>query len=332
MGGADRRLVVSNRQGRPNVRSSRFLKALAAAGSVVGVILSASAAGAEEKVMATVNGKALTEADLALAEIEVGGDLGNLPPATKRRVLVEYLIETSLFAAAAEQEKLSSGPEFDKRLAYWRQRALRDAFFDKAVRGAVSDGEAKAYYESQVKALPAEEEVQARHILVDTEAKAKELAEKVTKGEDFAKLATENTNDGASRADGGMLGYFGKGQMVPEFEQAAFSLKPGEISKPVQSQFGWHIIKVEDRRQRPPPSYDEVKDRILGSMIQAKAQEVATGLRASAQIEYLDPEVKKEIEDEKARAAQRQKSMEDQMKALVEKMEAKEAEKPAEKK
>lgn len=314
------------------MRWSNFSKVLAAFVALAAIDGSFSLATAEDKVMATVNGKPVTESDLALAELEVGGDLGNLPPATKRRVLVEYLIETSLFAAAAEQEQLSSGPEFDKRLAYWRQRALRDAFFDKSVRGGVGDAEAKSYYESQVKALPAEEEVQARHILVDSETKARELGEKVAKGEDFAKLATENTNDGASRADGGMLGYFGKGQMVPQFEQAAFALKPGEVSKPVQSQFGWHLIKVEDRRQRPPPSFDEVKDRIIGSMIQAKAQEVATGLRSKAKIEYIDPDVKKEVEGDKEKSAARQKAMEDQMKALVEKMEGAGADKPAEKK
>lgn len=300
-------------------RAASALVAIAIAG---GVMLAAGAVRAEEKVVATVNGKPVTEGDLALAEAEVGADLGNLPAATKRRVLVEYLIETNLFAAAAEQEKLSSGPEFEKRLVYWRQRALRDSFFDKAVRGGINETEARAYYESQVKAMPAEEELQARHILVDSEAKAKELAEKVAKGEDFAKLARENTNDGGSREDGGMLGYFGKGQMVPQFEQAAFALKKGEVSKPVQSQFGWHLIKLEDRRQKPPPSYDEVKDRIVGSMIQAKAQEVATGLRSKAQIEYIDPEVKKEVEGDKERAAARQKALEEQMKGLVGKMEA----------
>lgn len=305
------------------MKSKRVVHALYAAVVAGSLFGAAAVAHAEDKVVAKVNDKVVTENDLALAEAEVGGDLGNLPPATKRRILVEYLIETQLFAGAAEQEKLSSGAEFDKRLAYWRQRALRDAYFDKTVRGGIDEASAKTFYEGQVKALPPEEEVQARHILVDSEDKAKELAEKIAKGEDFAKLAKENTNDGASREDGGMLGYFGKGQMVPQFEQAAFALQKGEVSKPVQSQFGWHLIKLEDRRQRPPPSFDEVKDRIVGSMVQAKAQEVAGALRARAQIEYIDPEVKKEVEADKEKQAARQKAMEDQMKAIVEKMESK---------
>ena len=311
--------------------SARRARALAAAVAAA-LLFAPVGAFAEDKVVAKVNGRDITESDLAYAEAEVGADLGNLPAATKKRVLVEYLIETNLFAAAAESEKLSSGPDFDKRLAYWRQRAMRDAFFDKTVRNAVSDASAKRIYESQVKAIPVEEELQARHILVDGEDKAKELADKVAKGEDFAKLAKENTNDGGSREDGGMLGFFGKGQMVPEFEQAAFALKKGEVSKPVKSQFGWHVIKLEDRRAKPPPSYDDVKDRILGSMIQSKAQEVAGGLRAKAQIEYLDADVKKEVEGDKERAASRQKALEEQMKGLVEKMESPDAKKVEEKK
>jgi peptidyl-prolyl cis-trans isomerase C len=313
------------------VKKSRAIPVLAAAAAAFAILQPLTAL-AQDKVMARVNGKDVTESDLALAEAEVGGDLGNLPPATKRRVLVEYLIETQLFAGAAEQEKLSSGPDFDRRMAYWQKRAMRDAFFDKAVRSGVSDQAARTYYESQVKALPAEEELQARHILVDSEEKAKELAGRVGKGEDFAKLAKENSTDGGTREDGGLLGYFGKGQMVPQFEQAAFALEKGKVSAPVKSQFGWHLIKLEDRRQKPPPSFDEVKDRILGGMIQSKAQEVAGALRAKAQIEYVDAEVKKEVEAEKGKAAERQKAMEDQMKALVEKMEGGAGAKPEEKK
>jgi peptidyl-prolyl cis-trans isomerase C len=268
---------------------SRTLRSVA----VAAVLTGAMPAVAEDKVMATVDGQAITEAEVALAEAEVGGDLGNLPAATKRRVLVEYLIETRLFAAAAEADKLSSGPDFDKRMAYWRQRAMRDAFFDKTVRQGVNEVEARAYYDTQVKALPPEEEVQARHILVDSEAKAKELAEKIEKGEDFAKLATENTNDGASRADGGMLGYFGKGQMVPQFEQAAFALEKGKVSKPVQSQFGWHVIKVEEKKPAGLTPFEEVKDQIaayLKSMKQREAvQGVLKNLKDSAQIESTLP-------------------------------------------
>jgi peptidyl-prolyl cis-trans isomerase C len=269
--------------------------------------------------MAKVNGLEITESDLALAAAEVGSDLGNLPDATKRRVLVEYLIETNLFATAAEADKLASGPDFDKRLAYWRKRALRDSYFDKAVRSGVGEESARALYENQVKGLPPEEEVQARHILVDGEDKAKEISDKLASGGDFAALAKENSTDPGSKDDGGMLGYFGRGQMVPSFEEAAFALQKGEISKPVQSQFGWHIIKVEDRRQKPPPAFEDVKDRIIGSMIQSKAQSVANDLRSKAEIEYVDESIKKEVAAEAERAKAQQEALEAQIRAASEK-------------
>ena len=268
--------------------------------------------------MATVNGHNISETDLALAEAEIGNELGNLPPATRRRVLVEYMIENQLFAEAAEAEKLGTGPEFERRLAYWRQRALRDAYFERSVKASIGIEAARGIYEDKVKGLKPEEEVQARHILVAKEEDAKKLAERAKAGEDFAQLAKENSGDGGSKEQGGMLGYFGRGQMVPQFEEAAFALKKGEISDPVQSQFGWHVIKVEDRRQKPPPSFEEVKDRLIGSMVQSKAQNIANELRGKAKIDYIDPELKKMAEEDAKRQAEAQAALEKQMKAAGE--------------
>ncbi|HKZ95512.1 MAG TPA: peptidylprolyl isomerase [Hyphomicrobiaceae bacterium] len=302
------------------MRPSESPSALAAAVLAAALCLGPLPAAAQDTVMAKVNGKDITEADLALANAEIGRDLGNLPAATKRRVLVEFLIETHLFAGAAEAERLSAGPEFDKRLGYWRQRALRDAFFEKNVQGLISETLAKSIFEDKVKMLPPEEEVQARHILVDTEVKAKELAEKIAGGGDFAQLAKENSQDPGSKDEGGMLGYFGRGQMVPQFERAAFGLKIGELSAPVKSQFGWHLIKLENRRQKPPPTFDEVKDRLIGSMVQSKAQDIAGQLREKAKIEYIDLEVKKLVEEDAKKAEAQKKAFG----AQIDKMEAQE--------
>ncbi|MGE8940937.1 peptidylprolyl isomerase [Leptospira interrogans] len=256
-------------------------------------------ASAQDGVVAKVNGKTITEADVKMAEAEIGSDLGSLPEATKRRVLVEYLIENQLFADAAEGAKLGSGADFDDRMQYWRRRALRDTYFDKSVKGSVGDADAKAFYDEQVKQLKPEEEVKARHILVETEEQAKELADKIAKGGDFVALAKEFSKDPGTKDEGGTLGYFGKGQMVPQFEEAAFTLKKGETSAPVQTQFGWHLIQVEDRRDRKPPDFDAVKERLVASMIHRKAQEIAASLRGSAQIEYVDPEIKKQVDGAK---------------------------------
>jgi peptidyl-prolyl cis-trans isomerase C len=281
------------------------------AGAVLGatVVMSSTSAFAEDKPLAMVNGKAITEADLAFADSEIGSDFGSLPPETKRRYL---------FAAAAETDKITSGPEFDKRVAYMRQRAARQAYFDAKVKGAVSESAAKGFYDDQVKMMKTEEEVQARHILVATEDLAKEIADKLAKGGDFMALAKEHSIDAGSKEDGGMLGFFGKGQMVPQFEQAAMALDKGQISKPVQSQFGWHIIKVEDKRQKPPPTFEQVKDQILGSLMKSQAQTVLAGLRKSAKIEYVDEAMKKQVEEE----AKKQAEVEAQMKMQIEKMES----------
>ncbi|HWV82870.1 MAG TPA: peptidylprolyl isomerase [Hyphomicrobiaceae bacterium] len=254
----------------------------------------------QDKIVAKVNGKAITEADMQLAEAEIGNELGSIPPEARRRVILEYVIENQLFADAAEAAKLGSGAAFEERMNYWRRRALREYYFEAELKNSVSDADAKKFYDQQVGSAKAQEEVRARHILVDNEALAKQLQERIGKGEDFVALAKEHSKDPGSKDDGGDLGYFSKGQMVPVFEETAFALKPGEVSAPVKSQFGWHIVKVEDRRQRGAPPFDSIKDRIIASMIHRKAQQVATDLRTKAQLEYVDPAIKAQIDQEKA--------------------------------
>jgi peptidyl-prolyl cis-trans isomerase C len=254
----------------------------------------------QEKVVAKVNGKTITESDMQLAEAEIGNELGNIPAEARRRVILEYVIENQLFADAAEAAKLGSGAAFEERMNYWRRRALREYYFEAELKNSVSDADAKKFYDQQVGSAKAQEEVRARHILVESEALAKELHGRIGKGEDFVALAKEHSKDPGSKEDGGDLGYFGKGQMVPVFEETAFALKAGQVSAPVKSQFGWHIVKVEDRRQRGAPPFDAIKERLVASMIHRKAQEVAADLRAKAQLEYVDAAIKAQIDQERA--------------------------------
>ena len=265
---------------------SATTRILAAAAAVL--MLGSIAAGAQETVVAKVNGKTITEADIRLAEAELGSDLGSLPDVTKRRVLVEFLIENQLFADAAEAQKLATGPDYNDRIQYWRRRSLRDLYFDKTVKDSVSDAEAKKFYDDQVGSAKSEE-VRARHILVESKEKARELFEKVAYGTDFAELAKQNSKDPGSKDQGGDLGYFSKGQMVPQFEEAAFKLQKGEVSQPFETQFGWHILKVDDKRTGQAVPFDTVKERIVGAIIHQKAQQIAGDLRAKAKIEYIDP-------------------------------------------
>ena len=189
---------------------------------------------------------------------------------------------------------LDSGPAFEDRFKYHRRRTLRDAYFDKSMRNGVPDDEAKKIYDAKVADMKPEDEIHARHILVATEAEAKEVQERLKKGEDFATVAKEKSKDPS--AEGGDLGFFGRGQMLKPFEDAAFSLKEGEISNPVQTQLGWHIIKVEEKRPRPLPTFDQVKDTIASQLIAQKAQQTLKELHDAAKIEIVDPEIKKSME------------------------------------
>lgn len=258
-------------------------------------------AGPSEPVVAVVNGRQIVASDLKLAEAEIGSDLGALPEPTRRRVLVEYLIETQLMAEAAEQASLGQGAGFEQRLQYWRRKALRDSYFDARVRTLVTEAEARRSFEAQVgSAGRGQVEVKASHILVDSEAKAKEVFELIGHGSDFAEMAQRYSIDPGAKTTGGSLGYFIKGQMVPQFEEAAFKLDKGDVSLPIRTQYGWHIIKVEDKRERKAPSFDAVKGQITAQLIHQKTQDVVDGMRAKARIEYVDPQIKAQVESEQA--------------------------------
>jgi len=272
------------------VKTWRTLLLLAAA-----IACAPLAAVADDAVVAKINGVDIKQSDLDFAASEVGAQLANFPPADRRRMLLQFVIENELMAEAATQAALESGPSFDDRLKYHRRRALRDAYYDKSVRNAVTEEEAKKIFDEKIAGLKPEEEIHARHILVATEAEAKEVEERLKKGEDFATLAKEKSKDPS--AEGGDLGYFRRGQMLKPFEEAAFALKEGEISKPVQTQFGWHIIKVEEKRTRPLPTFDQVKDQIMSQLAAQKAKETIRGLNANAKIEITDPEIKKSMQD-----------------------------------
>ena len=268
---------------------------LALAGATVPVL--SNAAWAEDKVVATINGIPVTDKDLAIADSEIGADMGTMPPLQKRMSLLEFLIDNKLFAEAADAEKLGQGADFETRLKYLKRRALRELYFDKVIKPSVSDADARKLYDDQVKLIKPEEEVSARHILVESEDKAKELKEKLKAGGDFVALAKENSKDPGSKEDGGNLGYFGHGQMVPQFEEVVFKLGKGEVSEPVKTQFGWHLIKIEDKRMKQPPAFDIVKDRIIQSQLLQKAQQSAVALRAKSKIEIVDPEIKTAIDE-----------------------------------
>jgi peptidyl-prolyl cis-trans isomerase C len=271
------------------VTSARMLSTALAA-SLLLVLAGPVVSQAQDKVLAKVNGRAITEADIKLVQVELGAELADVPPSQRKAMIVEYLIQHELYATAAESAKLDQGKDFEARVAYYKRRALRDAYYDAKIFQAVTDEEAKKFYDEQEKQAAANPQIKARHILVEKEEQAKDIRDKLAKGGDFEKLAADNSKDPGSAARGGDLGFLQRGQTVKAFDEMLGKLKPGEISEPVKTEFGWHIIKVEERRSLPP--FDTLKDRIKGRLVQEKAQAATQELRDKGAVEILDAELK----------------------------------------
>jgi peptidyl-prolyl cis-trans isomerase C len=251
------------------------------------LIFAPLAARADDPVVARANGVDIHESDLAFAEEEIGSNMPQMPPEQKRDYLITYLTDVVIVSQAAEKQKLGDRDDVKRRLTFDRNRVLMEAMLTDVAKAAMTDDAMHKVYEEAVKQMPSEEEVHARHILVASEDEAKAIEDQLKKGGDFAALAKEKSKDPGA-ADGGDLGYFTKDQMVPEFADAAFKLDKGQISDPVHTQFGWHIIKVEDKRTKPTPTFDQVKSQ-LANYVEHKAQaEMVDNLRKTATIERLD--------------------------------------------
>jgi peptidyl-prolyl cis-trans isomerase C len=240
------------------------------------------------RVVARVNGQPITEADLAVAAEDPALSIPGANEAQKRDILIGYVADLKLGAKAAEDAKLASAPEFTRRLAYMREKLLVDEYLDAQVKKAITPDAVRKLYDETSKEMKPEEEVRARHILVESEDDAKKAAARVKGGEDFTKVAAELSKDPGSKTDGGELGFFTKDRMVAPFAEAAFKMKPNEISDPVQSQFGWHVIQVEEKRTKPTPSFDEMKDQIEQYLTRRAQQDAVLALRATGKVEKLD--------------------------------------------
>jgi peptidyl-prolyl cis-trans isomerase C len=238
-------------------------------------------------VVARANGVDIHESDIAFAEGEIGGNMPQMGPDQKRDYLITYLADVVVLSQAAEQKKLADDPDVQRRLAFDHNRVLMEALLQNVGKAAVTDAAMHQVYDDAVKQVPSEQEVHARHILVPTEDEAKAIEDQLKKGADFAALAKEKSKDPGA-ADGGDLGYFTKDQMVPEFAEVAFKLDKGQISDPVHTQFGWHIIKVEDKRTKPTPAFDQVKTQLENYVAHRAQAELVDNLRKNAQIERLD--------------------------------------------
>ena len=244
-------------------------------------------ASASDPVIARVNGVDITQGDLALAEEDVGSEMQAVSPEAKREQLISYLADIIMVTQAADKKNLADNPDFKRRLAFLRNKLLMGYELQQEAKTAVTDEALHQTYDEAVKSMAGQEEVRARHILVESEDEAKALLEQLKNGADFATLAKEKSKDPGA-AEGGDLCYFTKDQMVPEFADVAFKMYPGQLSNPVKTQFGWHVIKVEDRRTKQPPEFDKVKDQIEAFLARKAQTDFITKLRQSAKVERLD--------------------------------------------
>ncbi|MBB5704423.1 peptidyl-prolyl cis-trans isomerase C [Ochrobactrum daejeonense] len=254
------------------------------------------------KVLATVNGKDITVGEVDQAAGDLDPQFSRLPAEQRRLAALAALIDIKAMAGEAQKEKLDQTDEFKNRMEFLRERALHNEYFKDAIVDKIADADVRARYDKEIAAMPPQVEVRARHILVKTKEEAEAIVKKLEGGAKFEDLAKESSTDG-SAANGGDLGYFTEGQMVPEFEKAAFALKPGEYTKePVQTQFGFHVIQLEDRRTKQPPAFEQVKDQIRSIVMRERYVEAVKKLRDGMKIDYKDPAVEKAMKE--AAAAQ----------------------------
>ncbi|BBE73829.1 peptidylprolyl isomerase [Oharaeibacter diazotrophicus] len=266
----------------------RLLTAAAAAAIVVAAHAGVALA-ADGDVLARVNGKDITKTEVDLAMDIFGEQLQQVPEGARRSMVVDALVDMHVMADAAAAAGLENGQKFKERMSFLTAQALRNSYIEDKIQASVTDADLKARYEKDLANYTPPEEVHARHILVKTEEEANQVIKDIAGGKDFAAVAKEKSEDPGSKENGGDLGFFTKGQMVPDFETAAFGLKPGEMTtKPVKTDFGWHVIKVEERRSQPVPTFEDVKAQVTEVVQREKFQAALTELKAAAKIERLD--------------------------------------------
>ncbi|MBO6891996.1 MAG: peptidylprolyl isomerase [Roseibium sp.] len=264
--------------------------AQALAVSILALSLGSTSLAAQEPddVVAKVGDVEITEADIAFAARDLGQELQRVPPAQWRQVLLDVVVDMELMAQAARKDGLDQDPEFKKQLAHLEMRALRNAYLAQKVQGGITDEDLQKAYDEQFADFEGVEEINARHILVKEKAEAEAIVKELEGGADFAELAREKST-GPSGPNGGDLGFFGKGQMVKPFEDAVFALEKGEFTKePVETQFGWHVIKLEDTRKQEKPPLEAVGDQLRQGLIRDRYEEIMAGLKNDIGVEILD--------------------------------------------
>ncbi|WP_428698593.1 peptidylprolyl isomerase [Stappia sp.] len=241
-------------------------------------------------VVAKVGEDTVTEADIAFASQDFSEQLSQVPPTQWRKVLTDVVVDMKVLANAAEAAGIADEDAFKRQVEFLTMRALRNAYLAREIEGKVSEEAVQAAYDKEFADYAGEEERKASHILLKSKEEAEAVIAELDGGRDFAELAKEKST-GPSGPNGGDLGYFTRGRMVPEFEKAAFELEVGKHSaEPVETQFGWHVIRIEDARKQPAPDLADVRDRLRQQLLRARYAEVLEELKAKTTIEVTASE------------------------------------------
>ena len=235
-----------------------------------------------DPVVARVGGEEIHLSDMAEAAQSLPDEVRSMPPAVLYPMLLDQMIDRKALVIAARKQGLDKDPAVERSVAHATDQVLQNAILSRDIGPLVTEASIRARYDQTIASKPGEEEAHARHILVPDEATAKKIIAELKGGADFTELAKKNSTDPAAQ-QGGDLGFFKKGDMVPEFADAAFALKPGEVTQtPVHTQFGWHVIKLEEKRTAPPPTFeqahDEIRQQIIQEAVRADLEKLKVGV------------------------------------------------------
>jgi peptidyl-prolyl cis-trans isomerase C len=254
--------------------------------------LSSGAFAQEAKVLAKIGDRTITSADLDQAMGDMAQQFQSFPEAERRARALDSLIDINVLAIQAEKEGYQNQADIKRRIELLRARTLHNGYFQKKIQPNITEETMKERFEQESAKITPQQEVSARHILVKTEEEAKVIIKDLEAGKDFIELAKEKST-GPSGPNGGDLGFFGPGRMVPEFEQAAFKLEKGAFTKePVKTQFGFHIIRVDEKRDQPKPTYEQSKQQIRQLMLTEAYGKAIEQSRTEVGVELLDESLK----------------------------------------
>ncbi|MCC8399364.1 MAG: peptidylprolyl isomerase [Rickettsia endosymbiont of Platyusa sonomae] len=260
-------------------------------------LLASSAFANEDKVVATYKGGEVKESQIMQ---QFQSSLDNQPSAKGKKfsdlnaniqeMLVRGYIDTKLLEQEAKNSSIESSKEFQAKLNIAKNQMVQQELMERYVKSHVDEKMINAEYDKLVASLKGKEEVKVSHILLATEKEAVNIKNRLNKGEKFAKLAKDLSKDEGSKENGGEIGYITSGQLVPEFENKALSMKVNEISSPVKTQFGWHIITVLDKRPAQIPSKEEATANITNKLSRDAILKYVADLESKADIKIMLPQ------------------------------------------